>query len=395
MLSDDIYSIYKLTHKGGQTYRQMVGRFVKAGNHIKVLEDHGNLRTFVPQDTLTPQIEQSIARLAYNPTMELVGECQKGPNLNEVPKLHIPLDNDQSAPIEPEAAPQSPPPIFEFTLAEGKPHLVEFKGDQAFMDGNPLDPSNLAHILEKVKLGQGVLSYKKKMINPDLVKSVADSIQEVLAPAVTPFYPKEILYNDSLIEGLNNRYAYEKWAKDPKNGVFAIIDVNNLANLNRQCDPEQGNQAIQALGSILKDEFEAVQDDDSFMARLGGGTFLVYVKDPAVLASFARNVTKKLEEMPPVGGVHKLSLCIGIGNSKENAAQSLDRAKEQKYTSIVRTPQGNISKLESVHGFPPHNIPNFSHSSLFGAMDGETALGEDAIIDKYFGDEDWPEDEEE
>lgn len=378
-MEDDIYTFYGLSHSGDDTYRRPMGRLLVRNNVVTVLEDHG-ITELIPAGPMSDNILRRFARLFYNQSLEIERASDKKIDMSKVRTMQF--DAPSTVPL--------PSPVFDYFMqGMDKPHLVEFKEDKAFLDGQELTPSELEHMLTKVKMGEATISYKKNYINPDLVKSMEAQLKESVEPSA-PKYDKATLNQDSMIKGVANRHAYEEWSKLPHVGAFVMMDINDLSKINNEIDPESGNNVVLAVGEALKGAYDKVKSDDSFISRITGDKFMAFFDNPKNAITFAYDLSCKLDEILPVNGTHKVSMGFGLGMSQEQAQEALNKAKERKYGVIVKNPDGSINKKESYRNHPD-GAPNLSHSYLPGASNpAPTPLDDSIIIDHMFGDDNWP-----
>ncbi len=378
---DDIYTVYSRIHRNGEVYRRLMGRFLKTGNHIIILEDHG-ISDLIPSGAMEPHIERRIARLSYNPTIEVVRDSDNMVDMDKVKTM------DFGAPPPPAAPPK--PPVFDFFMqGMDRPHLVEFKDEGAYLDGQALSPEELEHMLTKVKMGEATISYKDHVINPDLVKSMADQLEESVDPGPKT-YDKKTIEEDSMVEGISNRYAYDQWSQQSHEGAFIMMDVNDLSKINKEIEPESGNNVIKAVGEALKEAYGKVKSETSFLARITGDKFMAFFDDHKTAMSFAYDLQSKIDEIAPVNGTHKVSMGFGFGLSQPQAQQALDKAKERKYGIIVRKPDGSIDKTGSYNAHQD-GAPNLNFSYLPGASNPpQASVDDDIVVDQKFDDNSWP-----
>jgi GGDEF domain-containing protein len=379
---DDIYTFYSLSHSGDNTYRRPMGRLLVQNNVVTVLEDHG-ITELIPAGPMSDFIRRRLARLFYNQSFEIVRASDNQIDMSKVQSI------DLEHPT-PHAPPPALPPVFDFYLqGMNKPHLVEFKEGKGFLDGQELAPDELEHMLTKVKMGEATISYKKNYINPDLVKSMEAQLKESVEQS-KPSYDKKTLEEDSMLPGIANRYAYDAWIKQPHQGAFIMMDINDLSKINRDIEPESGNNTVKAVGEAMKEAFDKVKNENSFAARIAGDRFVAFFDNPKDAMTFAYDLGGKIDEVLPVNGTHKVSLGFGFGLSQEQAQEALNRAKHRKYAIILNNPDGSIDKNASVCAYSD-GVPNLSHSFLPGASNpAPKPLDDEMFVDKMFDDESWP-----
>jgi GGDEF domain-containing protein len=140
----------------------------------------------------------------------------------------------------------------------------------------------------------------------------------------------EMLRQQGVVMG--NRAAYHGFTeRTQRPGVHVRMDGNDFGSINKMHKFEVGNKAIVAFGRAIREAMdEAVGRKNGKVFRIGGDEFHAHVPDHAAAARFARSVRSKLEAIPPVGGTHNLSMCMGFGMNPDHAEAALIRAKNMK-----------------------------------------------------------------
>jgi hypothetical protein len=103
--------------------------------------------------------------------------------------------------------------------------------------------------------------------------------------------------------------------------------------------------------------------DEQNLFRGGGDEFVAYVPTHEHAVRFARALRSKLDQIPAIGGTHKLSMSFGFGHDFDTADKALYQAKEQKY-SAPGTP--GLRDRPRRPGMEIGNVPSLAHSLVPG-----------------------------
>jgi hypothetical protein len=146
------------------------------------------------------------------------------------------------------------------------------------------------------------------------------------------------------------------------------MDGNQFGQINKLHGQLAGDQAIKAFGQAAREAMdEAVgrgpgggkmfrHTDEQVLYRNGGDEFIANVPSHEHAAKFARLLSKKLQDIPAVGGTHKLSMSYGLGLDHETADKAQMLAKGQKYHDLERKQPK----------YPDGQVPNLAHSLVPG-----------------------------
>jgi len=140
------------------------------------------------------------------------------------------------------------------------------------------------------------------------------------------------------LTGLPNRRAYEEAAKKP---VQVAIDVDSLKWVNDNLGHEAGDQLLKAMGQALAESgLEAY--------HISGDEFMVQGEDQTAIETALEDVTTRLDaaelvaETPDGSTVNKrgVHFSYGIGATRHEADQALNRAKQSREAQGLRAPRG-------------------------------------------------------
>lgn len=363
------------------------GRFMLHDGRLTHLEDYyGLLKKLLPAGKVTGKTISSIHGLKMSPHLKIdidepdlaAGEKKKDQE-TEPGSPDVGDTQAQAAPTAPTARPAS---VFEYQRAgHDKPHTIEVHGGVYTQDGNRLTFPEIQAILDNWKKGAATIRYKQapqiqamaKMeeVITDLLKDenenlpdIDESLQQVRSLVerglLDPKYERAMTQHvmaDSRVPSLGNAYAYEKFKQKQKPGVHIQMDGNDFKAINDRFGHEAGNNAIKAFGNAARAAMdETVGKQNGKLFRNGGDEFAAHVPSNEHAAQFSRALSQKLQDLPPIGGIHKLSMSFGFGHNPETADAALYEAKKQK-----------LHPTTGQRLYPVGQAPNFAHSLVPGS----------------------------
>lgn len=357
--------IYQISILTGQNQYSPAGRFMIVDNQVKHLEDYHNiLRDMLPEGPLTPFVETTIQALKTNPIFNVTESALPEAIKDKPVQMQV---NKQELPKRAS--------VFHY-LRPGmvKPHVVEFGGDYAALDGSNLSLDELTLMLENARNGIASINWintsgnggqitqedplsKAEGEDKDGIDKAFAAIRQLVAQGhLSPEHEKALnahVWQDSMSPGIGNKYAVTKHLNKNKPGVYASIDLNNFKHINDTMGHTQGDLAIKAAGNALKEAGEST--GNMFVGRNGGDEYVIHAPTYEHMANFMRHATKNFDSLAPVGGLHKLSFSAGLGHNFETADKALYEAKK-----------GKKDPLTGKDIYQKHNTPHFIHSLLPG-----------------------------
>lgn len=403
MLQPDIYNIYK--HFNGK--RHDAGRFLVHDGKIRMLEDYYG-DSDVPEGAID---DYSIARISRpKPGTSIVshGDMRSGKRLDLIPEADLNQPMPQAQDVTPEMIQQHltklPAPVWHYQRAgHDMAHTLESHGAGKFsLDGNPLGQDELNQISDNLKMKTASLRYKGDGVVDTIAKMEsmfdglrkeedemhpADALRHVeaahkagmLPPGVLDALRKQI-YTDPMTGGvMGNKYAYNEWRNNPpQGGVHVALDANHFKQINDLYGHEAGDSAIKAAAHAIRSAADEVTDrgpgsakvfrgPDQDVFRPGGDEFSAWMPSHDHAARFARSLRSHLEQIPPVGGTHRISMSMGMGADPHSADAALYKAKSQKMADPI-TPR-----------FTPATIPHVLAHSDFPGKEGPIPSGPDPL----------------
>lgn len=344
------------------------GRFMIHDGRIHHLEDyHGVLDSMLPEGDIDATTVSRLHGLKWSPKLKMRNDSQPSPTVGPQPE---PQSEIQVTPV----TPPPPPPIFEYSRpGMEKPHVVEFSSNGPALDGKALSDAELQLMLSNAQKGLASIRWKRGKIqdihlDSDLNKAegslqdmdAEDALQHVRAAVAAGHVHPDVeraltshLFQDPMTQ-LGNKYAYQKFRSREKPGVYLSMDGNSFKHVNDTYGHDAGDAAIKAMGGALKIAAEKVGTGKLF--RPGGDEFVAHFPSYEEASRFMRHATKHLDAVPPVAGVHKLSMSFGAGTDFESADKALYHAKAQKVDSKT----GRAA-------FHPSKTPHFAHSLVPGS----------------------------
>lgn len=391
-MNNDIYSVFYVTPTDEQIEHNPVGRFMVVDNNLHILEDyHGLMEELFPEGPISPKTENRIDHLPRSSYLYVESESTK--QLANQPQPPLEVQSGQTL------IPTKPPGVFEYQrLGHDTPHTLQFNGPQATLDGHLLSPEELELVANNVRLGLATLRYKED------VRDIMKMESEMLNSAPIQHNPQEILkylstlategtldpemvkvlrslvYEDPMVKGVGNKYAFEEFKGKNRPGVFISMDGNDFKHINDNMGHNAGDDAIKALGKAVREAMDesvgsksakVFRNGDKFdhqnLYRSGGDEFVAHVPTHEDAAIFARALRSKLEEIPAINGIHKLSMGMGFGEDYNAADKALLQSKRLKLDEqgnrkfeVGQTPMLAFSLVSGHEGALPLDNPDAS-----------------------------------
>jgi diguanylate cyclase (GGDEF)-like protein len=366
--------VFRVSLKVGEQLHP-AGRYMIFHGKLHHLEDyHGVLSSMLPEGDVDVTTVSRLHGLKWSPNFE-VGEHQPQPETAEAqPELRVkPVD------------PPPPPAVFEYHRpGMSIPHLVEFGGSGAALDGKALADDELDLMLSNVNSGLATLRYRHGMVKyqmddemfEELLKAMAEGEDPVeyatrtIRDAASGKIPAEELqgrlqeaeriwtkhiFTDDMAEGVGNKYAWEKFKALNRPGTYVSIDGNDFKHVNDTHGHQAGDDAIKGIGAALRGAADKVGNGKLF--RSGGDEFVAHFPSFEEAARFGRHVHENLASVPPIAGRHKLSVSMGIGPTYQHADK----------VALPLAKKGRIDKVTGQRAFAPGHVPNMAHSVMPGA----------------------------
>jgi GGDEF domain-containing protein len=374
----------------GEEHR--AGRFVLFNNELHHLEDYyGLLHKLLPPGRLDLKRVSTIHGLKMAPNVSVrVERPEPADDQHEgtgKPRYVSMSDLGVSLPTS-----MRPPSVFAYHRAGmDRPHTLEVSGGKYLLDGNELTHPEVQTILGNAKTGLATVRYQinqgatvRKMESTFSLKKADEDLHELtgndtLAPSQdylaairaaeeAGHVPKGTaagltrhLYEDPMTPGIGNKKAWEEFQLKNKPGVHVAMDGTDFSAVNNAFGHKVGDDAIRTYGSVLRDAMKE-SGAQGKLFRAGGDEMNAYFPSHEHAMGFARKVHEKLEAVPPVQGIHKLSIGMGLGTSPEQADKALYAAKEQKYLPG----QEHLPARERKRAFKVGAAPNMAHSLVPG-----------------------------
>lgn len=362
--------VHKIELKiGGR--KHPAGRFMVHNGKVTHLEDyHGILGAMLPEGEMDSTSISRLHGMKWSPNFAVSPHTMEAPAAPTQP---------QEVQVHPDPAPLAPP-VFEYHRpGMATPHVVEFSGSSAALDGKKLSDPELHLILDNVKSGLGTLRYKRATVTTDMAKALGvDDEDHTLAQTLAPvmdadealqhiragvaaghIHPDveramtQHIYGDSMVQGVGNKAAYQKFRAQNRPGVYVSMDGNHFRDVNNVHGHEAGDQAITGMGGALRDAAARVGTGKLF--RPGGDEFVAHFPSYEEASKFMRHATKHLDKLPPVAGRHQLSMSFGLGHDFASSDKALYHAKEQKIDPVTKRSL-----------YTPQKTPHMAHSLVPG-----------------------------
>jgi diguanylate cyclase (GGDEF)-like protein len=137
------------------------------------------------------------------------------------------------------------------------------------------------------------------------------------------------VFEDQMVPGLGNKFAYQQFAKKNIPGTTVVGDANFFKTINDTHGHEAGDNAIKAMGNAWRD---ASNEAGGKAHRFGGDEFNAHYPTYEHAANFARGLRSKLDQVPAIGGTNRLSMSLGIGHDFPSADRAVYQSKAAKMT---------------------------------------------------------------
>lgn len=369
-----VYAVYLRIN--GNLHR--AGRFMLVNNEVYHLEDYFDLlQRFLPEGPLTARGLNMIQAMQGSPHLDV--------SIEPVPEKEKDQPDAQLV-VQPEAAAAPaprPPSVFLYQRAGmDRPHVVEFHGGACLLDSQRLSPEETFALVANAKKGAATLRYKTRpapaaeiakmeTLFADLMKAAPqlpaqDHLAHMQAAEDAGHLPKGTTagmrahtYEDPLT-GLGNKKAWTEFDQN-RPGVHVAMDGTDFSAINNAFGHQVGDDAIASFGHTLRDAMDE-SGAQGKMFRAGGDEFNAHFPSHEHAMKFARTLHQKLDALPPIQGVHKLSMGMGFGNNHAQADRALYMAKENKYTPG----QQGVPMRERHRAFDVGHAPNMAHSLVTG-----------------------------
>lgn len=379
MLPNNIYQVrLMLRDKDGNIHQHPAGRFMSFEGNVHHLEDyHDHLKHDIPEGAIDDYTMAKIKNPPDHIAIASENDIRDGNRLDFIPEHPLDKPVPQPMDVTPEMIQQHlmtelPPPVWHYQrTGHDIPHVLEHHGaDKYTLDGNPLSQDELHQISENLRTKAATLRYKNQSVADTIAKMEQVFVdlkkEEEMHPAEALRHVEEAhkaghipeaayhsirrhIYTDPMTGGvMGNKFAYSEWMRKPREGIHLALDANHFKQINDLYGHEEGDKAIRALGAAIRgaaDEATEGHDqpskvfrtDTQNVHRIGGDEFHVWMPTHAHAAIFARKLRSRLNQTPPVGGTHRLSMSIGMGTDPHSADTALYEAKKQKMTHTAST----------------------------------------------------------
>ena len=365
-MNPEIYYLYLMNHDVDDgMHRSLSGKFfVDEQGNFHVLEDH---------DGFLKEIEG----LDEDKMAKKLQSLEDGMYTEIVPMSHVMhgLRNDLIPTItQQEEAVQTPPRVYSY-FRTGMEHAQElkFEDGKATLDGYELSNEELLRLMDNVKQKRATLDVPSNFDNiqkseledmfkaansPELYQALGQMRNAVKTGGLHPDALKVItghVFKDSMVPAVGNRKAYEDFLSRPRPGVHIHLDANDFGSINKQHGFKAGDEAIKAYGTAIRNAVdESVGRKNAKVFRVGGDEVMLHVPSHEHAAKFVRNLKSHFDKIPAVGGTHKISASIGVGESPETAEHGLIQAKTAKKSMGYTLGQAKTHAYSSIPGHEGH-----------------------------------------
>jgi diguanylate cyclase (GGDEF)-like protein len=353
------------------------GRFMTYDGKLEHLEDyHGILASMLPEGDITAKTISRIHGLKWSPQIS-ASLVPMATDVSASGESHTSTAQDsqvKNVSVADDPMPP-PPPVFEYHRAGMlHPHVVEFGPNGAALDGKALNDTELAVMLNNASTGVATIRYrtrdfpaselaKAERLEPDAILARIRAAEAAghLPPGTSEDATHHMLEDSLTGANIGNKKAYQLFRGKNKPGVYLSMDANSFKHVNDTFGHTVGDEAIIGIGKALREASDKVGTGKLF--RPGGDEFVAHFPSYEEASKFMRHATTGLDGIPPVQGVHKLSMSFGAGTDFDMADKALYHAKSQKKDPVT-----------GMSAFHPSRTPHLAHSLVPGT-EGAINLG--------------------
>lgn len=347
-LPDDIIIAYLEGDEG----RRLAGRLLIHRNKAYILEDYYGLLGHVPEGPVSDATVTAINGCGLPLRMVSEGAILSGQHLDVIPEkpLNDRLYLQDVSPAQISEAQSIPSKSVFYYNRAGMDSDVVLESSQdgtCLYDGNVLDPEEIKLVIQNIRSGVATIRHANNVsqltkslskAEPDDPEAELNYFRQLHAANPTPEGERHLknltrrLFHDAMMSDasldIGNKTARNlHLAKNP-NGVVIGADSNNLKSINDTHGHKAGDDAIVAYGKALREAANRTGGIKLF--RVGGDEFEAHAPSTEHAHQMVRHLRDVLDQYPLMGGTHKISMSVGIGQGAEQADKALYQAKAQK-----------------------------------------------------------------
>jgi diguanylate cyclase (GGDEF)-like protein len=358
----EIYLVYAFNPHQSEVHKTLVGKFVidETGS-LHVLENHTGIL-----DGIDGENTEHAAKKLNSIQNSIYSEIVPADDASKYKEQAEEQSEPEVAPEETESA-----QTYQYhRVGMSHPQSLVFQEGQATLDGHVLTDVELHKILENVKTKKAFLedstakqnimkksaSFYRHIANPEtlLAKALNDVGKAVEKGEVSPETLKIInsqLYRDTMIPTMGNLLAYNDMLTRPRQAVHIHMDLNGFKSINDNYGHNVGDQALKSAGQAIREAAdESVGKANSKCYHRSGDEFNVLVPTSKHAAIFIRALKEKFSKIVDIGGTHKISASIGVGDSPESAEHALVQAKTDKNSKSYQSGQAETHVYSAIKG---------------------------------------------
>jgi GGDEF domain-containing protein len=136
------------------------------------------------------------------------------------------------------------------------------------------------------------------------------------------------IYEDKMIPGFGNRKAYQDYLKVAGPGIHVRLDLNDMKSLHRIHGHKHVEDAVKSAARTMHAVAKKAGLKQGTIFHVAGDEFHTHLPDFESAAKFVRDLREEVGRVPDIGGTHRLTFSVGMGDNPERAQESLSTAQK-------------------------------------------------------------------
>lgn len=371
-MNNGIYTFFQ-THPDQEHHQSLLGRVSLNNNQIEHLEDyHDVLSELMPAGGIMPILLSRLQNLmnGSNPYFTAVNHNDwmegKHPHLPAPPQFSDePWENEEEIDGSPETKEPTIIGSYDYSIGDQPLQLDCLENGKISLQGHVIEDGAVQNILDSLDMGKAALRHREDLTkssgftNANLFKGLSTNLSDALDHVRSAVKSGHVhsdalkaiqraIYLDPMVPSIGNKHAYhDMLTRHSNDGSHLVLDANNFKTINDKYGHAAGDAAIKSLFTAAREAADIVGKKHLKVFRTGGDEGYVHAATPEHGKQWAKVFKQKLDALPPINGVHKLSASVGMGSNPEQADRAMYMAKERKGASGL-APGQNSSYIHSL-----------------------------------------------